>query len=95
MVLNPPQQGPAQVTNVYYHDFFADASNDPFNGEYTNALLPYQVPATNAMPPADVTALAVNCQLQRVPTAFLLLHDDNNLLHIYLQLEKFELRFGF
>ena len=44
---------------------------------------------------ADVTTLAVSCQLQRVPMAFLLLHDDDNLLHIYLQLEKFEPRFWF
>ena len=47
------------------------------------------------MPPADITALIVSCQLQRVPIAFLLLHNNSNLLHIYLQLEKFEPRFGF
>ena len=41
MAVNLPQQGPIQVANVYYHDFFADVSNDPFNREYTNALLPY------------------------------------------------------
>ena len=26
---------------VYYRDFFADAANDPFNGQYATALQPY------------------------------------------------------
>jgi hypothetical protein len=91
----PPVQGPVQAGNVYYRDFFADAANDPFNGEYTNALIPYAVPAYMAVPPAEVAALAISCRSQRVPTAFLLLHNDDKLLHIYIQLEKFEPRFGF
>ncbi len=60
----PPAQGPVQAANVYYRDFFADAANDPFNGEYTEALLPYSVPAYQAVPPADVAALAISCRTQ-------------------------------
>ena len=88
MALN---QGPAQI---YYRDFFADATNDPFNGNYANALAPYNVPAVNTMPAADVRTLAVNCRSQNVPTAFPLQHNDGKQLYIYIQLDKFHPRFG-
>ena len=92
--MDDPLQGTAQANSVYYRDFFSDTAKDPFNGDYAQALLPYAVPATNAVPAADVRALAVNCRTQNVPTAFLLLHNDDQKLHIYLQLEKFHTRLG-
>ena len=64
--------GPAQVTNVYYRDYFADASKDVFNGDYTNILAPYAVPAANAALPNAVRQLAFNSRAQNIPTAFIL-----------------------
>ena len=43
------QPGPAPPNNVYYRDYFADASKDIFNGDYTKVLRPYAVPAANAV----------------------------------------------
>ena len=88
------QPGPAQVTNVYYRDYFADASKDVFNGEYTNILAPYAVPAANAVLPNEVRQLAFNAKAQNIPTAFILLHNDDNLIHIYIQLDRFHPRAG-
>ena len=95
--LHPPPQlvGPAQATIALYRNFFADAQNDPFKGDYTEALRPYSIPAANALTPAQVSTLAVNCRNQNVPTAFVLLHSDDLKLHIYLQLDRFDPRFGF
>jgi hypothetical protein len=90
----PPPPDPAQVTTVHYRDYFADASKDVYNGEYTALLAPYSVPAANAMLPAEVRNLAVNCRAQNIPTAFVLLHNDDNLLHTYVQLDKFHTRAG-
>jgi hypothetical protein len=96
MAAIPPQRpGPVQENLVSYQNYFADAQNDPFNGDYTQALLPYAVPAANAMTPAAVNTLAINCRNQNVPTAFVLLHSDDLKLHLYLQLDKFDARFGF
>ena len=90
--LPPPTPGSAPL--VYYRDYFSDASNDPFNGDYTAVLAPYGVPAADAMAPADLRNLAFNSRSQNVPTAFLLQHDDDGLLHIYLQLDRFNSRMG-
>jgi hypothetical protein len=90
-----PLPGPAQAPSVYYRDYFADAANDVFNGNYESILEPYGIPAIGeAATPASVRTLAQNCKAQNIPTAFLLLHNDDNLLHIYIQLEKFHPRAG-
>ena len=88
------QAGPVQTTTVYYRDFFADGSKDVFNGDYTEILTPYAVPVANAVPPTEVRQLAFNCRAQNIPTAFLLQHNDDNKLHIYLQLDRFHRRAG-
>ena len=96
MTHQPPQlNGPAQATTALYREFFADAQNDPFQGNYANALLPYSIPQANVLTPAQVSTLAVNSRNQNVPTAFILLHNDDVKIHIYLQLDKFDPRFGF
>ena len=46
------------------------------------------------MPPADVKTLAVNCRSQNVSTAFLIQHDNDLLLHVYTQLEQFNVYMG-
>ena len=86
---------PAHAATCDYMSFFQDQQNDPFLGNYAAALGPYLVPVANqnVATPADVQELALNCQRQSVPTAFLLLHDDGK-LHIYLQLDKFHTRMG-
>lgn len=85
--------GPAQANVAHYRDFFADPANDVFNGEYTDALLPYVIPGIQ-LSPAEVRTLACNCQSQNIPTAFLLQHTTDNKLHAYVQLERFEARMG-
>ena len=90
--MNPA--GPVQANTVYYRDYFADASKDVFNGDYTNILEPYAVPVANAVPAGDVRALAFNCHSQNIPTAFLLMHNDDLRLHVYIQLDRFHQRAG-
>ena len=87
--------GPAQAPVCYYRDYFSSPDQDPFNGVYAEALEPYRVPLANnnALNPAQVKTLAINCHSQRIPTAFLLLHPDGK-LHIYIQLVKFNTRMG-
>ena len=89
--------GPAGVTEYFYRDFFTDAVNDPFNGDYTAVLEPYHIPLNannaNVLNPADLRALVANGETQRVPTAFILLEPDNR-LHLYLQLARFNARMG-
>jgi hypothetical protein len=73
-----------------YSTFFSDANHDAFNGDYAAALAPYDVPLqgnANLLSPEQVKNLVVGARAQRVPTAFLLLHDG--LLHVYLQVDKF------
>ena len=94
MAFVPPPPGPAQATTVYYRDFFADAANDVFDGDYESILEPYAVPLADAMDPAAVRNLAFNCRPQNIPTAFLLQHNDDNKLHIYIQLDRFHPRAG-
>ena len=90
-----PLPGPAQAPIALYRDYFADASHDVFNGSYEAVLEPYAIPTLGeAHTPAAVRTLAQNCRTQNIPTAFLLLHNDDNLLHVYLQLEKFHPRAG-
>lgn len=88
------QPGPVQATTVYYRDYFSDNSKDVFNGDYTSILEPYAVPTANAMPAAEVRQLAFNCRAQDIPTAFLLQHNDDSKLHIYIQLDRFHPRAG-
>ena len=88
------QPGPAQATTVFYRDYFADGSKDVFNGDYTNILEPYAVPAANAMPPNEVRQLAFNCRHQNIPTAFILHHNDDQRIHVYIQLDRFHRRAG-
>ena len=47
------QQPPGPAT---YIDFYNDASNDPYNGNYLNAFQTYHVPLANAgvIQPADL-----------------------------------------
>jgi len=46
MAYAPPAlpAGPVRPTLVHYRDYFTDASNDVFNGRYTEALAPYNIP---------------------------------------------------
>jgi hypothetical protein len=90
----PPPPGPAQAPMMYYRDYFADESNDPFNGQYTQVMAPYAVPLANAMTPANVRNLAYSAKDQGLPTAFVLFHESDSKLHIYLQLDKFSTRMG-
>ena len=86
---------PAAPSAVFYRDFFADGSNDPFAGEYTAALAPYLITGGGAaLTPANVRDLIANARLQGTPTAFLLQHEDDHKLHIYVQLERFDRRMG-
>ena len=88
--------GPAQQpVACHYRDFFSDASNDPFSGNYTQVLDPYGVPLANqnVLSPVEVQQLALSGQTQRVPSAFLLQLPDGK-LHIFLQLARFDTRMG-
>ena len=87
--INPPPNPP-----VLYRDFFSDAANDPFNGNYTDCLAPYAVPAVGALAANVVRTLATTCRSQNVPTAYILQHDNDLALHIYVQLDKFHFRMG-
>ena len=89
-----PVAGPPPVPpTVYYRDLFSDVSKDPFVGNYTAVLQHYVVGARPTTPAALRTTVA-NARTQHVPTAFLLQHEDDSLLHVYLQLERFEPRMG-
>jgi hypothetical protein len=74
-----------------YIDFFADATHDPFQGQYAAATMaPYDVPLQNnpgTLVPEQIRTLVIGARAQCVPTAFLLMHDD--LLHVYFQADKF------
>ena len=87
--------GPAQPVACHYRDYFSDASNDPFGGNYTQVLQPYGVPLANqnVLSPAEVQQLALSGQTQRVPSAFLLQLPDGK-LHVFLQLARFDTRMG-
>ena len=90
--------GHAPVQEVAYQSYqyyFAQPEHDPFSGNYTEVLAPYQILLANQDVPtlATVQTLLLNCASQNVPRAFLLQHDDG-LLHIYLQLAKFHTRMG-
>jgi hypothetical protein len=56
---------------------------------------PYDVPLQNnpgTLAPEQIRTLVIGARAQRVPTAFLLMHDDH--LHVYLQADKFHPRLG-
>ena len=84
----------APAPQVYYRTFFSDASNDPFNGSYANVLSHYGGAGITNTSPAALRQLVSNARLQRVPTAFLLQHEVDKSLHVYVQLERFETRMG-
>ena len=65
-----PANGPPLVT---YREFFNDASNDAFNGNYADVLAPYGIGAA-PLAPATIRNLVANARNQGVPTAFLLQH---------------------
>jgi hypothetical protein len=95
---NPALPGdvPAHASlNCLYRDFYSDATNDPFNGNYAPVLQPYGIALANqnAATPVQVQELACDCHSQNIPTAFLLLHGDGK-LRIYLQVDKFKTRMG-
>jgi hypothetical protein len=79
-----------------YSSFFADANRDPFKGDYATAMGPYDVPLqgknANVPAPEQVKNLVLGARAQRVPTAFLLLHDGR--LHVYLQVDKYHPSLG-
>ena len=78
-----------------YSNYFAEGDHDVFNGDYTAALAPYDVPLqanANVLSPEQIKNLVIGARTQRVPTAFLLLHDGH--LHIYLQVDKFHVHLG-
>eukprot|EP00557_Chaetoceros_sp_GSL56_P008886 CAMPEP_0176505492 /NCGR_PEP_ID=MMETSP0200_2-20121128/16527_1 /TAXON_ID=947934 /ORGANISM="Chaetoceros sp., Strain GSL56" /LENGTH=660 /DNA_ID=CAMNT_0017905057 /DNA_START=100 /DNA_END=2083 /DNA_ORIENTATION=- len=90
-----PAAPPAAPFRASYVDFFADATKDPFQGQYAAAMAPYDVPLQNnpgTLAPDQLRTLVVGARAQRVPTAFLLMHDGH--LHIYLQADKFHPRLG-
>ena len=51
-----------QPVACHYRDFFSDASNDPFSGNYTQVLDPYGVPLANqnVLSPVEVQQLALS-----------------------------------
>jgi hypothetical protein len=80
---------------AFYSSFFADANRDPFKGDYAAAMGPYDVPLqgnANVPAPEQVKSLVLGARAQRVPTAFLLLHDGR--LHVYLQIDKYHPSLG-
>ena len=79
---------------VYYRGFFADAANDPFNGHYAAALQPYLITGHGVPAPQQIRNIVANARTQNVPTAFVLQHEDDKKLHIYLQLDRMEPRMG-
>jgi hypothetical protein len=90
-----PAAPPAAPFRASYVDYFADASHDPFQGEYAAAMAPYDVPLQNnptTLALEQIRTLVIGARAQRVPTAFLLMH--GGLLHIYLQADKFHSRLG-
>ena len=89
----PPPVPPPVAPTVFYRDFYGDASKDPFTGNY-NAVLQHYVIGARPLTPADLRTMVANARVQSSPTAFVLQHDDDKLLHIYLQLERFEPRMG-
>ena len=94
---NPPIAaglGTAQRSLHYYRDYFSDPRTDVFQGNCTAALQPYGVPfaSQNVSTPARVQELALSCQNQNIPSAFLL--DDGKLLHVFLQLAKLSAQMG-
>jgi hypothetical protein len=91
-----PAVPPGAPFRASYIDYFQNAAHDSFHGDYAAALAPYDVPlAQNALAtvtPDAIRTLVVGARAQKVPTAFLLLHDDR--LHIYLQVDKYHARLG-
>ena len=83
----PPIVPTPTPTTVYYRDFFADTANNPFNGSYANALQPYLVSAGLVPSPQQTRSIVANARTQNVPTAFILQHEDDKKLHVYLQLD--------
>ena len=88
--------GPVRPTLVHYRDLFADASTDVFNGRYADAMAPYNIPAGAAAThsPQECRRLMFDARAQGVPTALLLQHNDDNKLHIYLQVDHVTTRLG-
>ncbi len=87
---------PNALPTASYHQYFSDANNDPFNGDYATALTNYSVPLVNnnnVATPAAVREQACSSITQGLPSAFILLHPDNK-LHIYIQLARFNARLG-
>jgi hypothetical protein len=85
-----PAAQPSAPFRASYIDYFADASNDPFQEQYAAAMAPYDVPLQNnpgSLAPEQIRALIIGACAQCIPTAFLLMHDD--LLQVYLQAQKF------
>lgn len=90
-----PAAPPEAPFRASYVNYFADAAHDPFQGQYAAAMAPYDVPLQNnpgTLSPEQVRTLVIGARAQRVPTAFLLMHDSR--LHIYLQADKFHPRLG-
>ena len=90
----PVPLGPARPPTVFYRDYFSDATKDPFRGNYSGVLQSYMVPPADAPTPTVVRNAACNASTQNIPTAFILLHDNDIKLHVYLQLERFNARIG-
>ena len=80
--------------SVLYRDYYS--TTDPFGGDFTAALASYTIPTVNANAdqPQAVQQSACDARLHRIPTAYLLLGEDDNLLHIYCQLTRFTPRHG-
>ena len=80
---------PAQVPNLFCRDYFGDPANDPFDGDYATAMVPYNVSETLTVPPLTVRTLACDDKDQGVHTVFILLQNDDNELHACTHLDKF------
>ena len=83
---------PAPLVTALYRDFYNDPASDVFNRNNTDVLAPYN-PTTGGTP-AEVRTLACHCWSQGVPSAYLLLHLTDMNLHVYMQLDLFNLRMG-
>jgi hypothetical protein len=91
-----PAVPPGAPFRASYIDYFQNAAHDSFNGEYAAALAPYDVPLAQNVPaaftPDTIRTLVIGARAQKVPTAFLLHHDEH--LHVYLQVDKYHARLG-
>ena len=69
-------------SNCSYQYFYLDAANDPYNGSYNALLTPYitNIAGGATHTPVQVANLVFSAAQYHLPTAFLVV-GDNNCLH--------------